>query len=211
MKIRNEAFVKYYDEYDNWFFENRNVYLSELEVFKQLDIRGKSLEVGVGTGRFALPLNIKYGLEPTRQMYEKLVNKISLVEGVAEFLPFKSESFDWVIMVTTICFVENPVFSLQECCRVLKTGGKIAVGFVDKESPIGRFYMRKKSKSKFYREATFYSTEEVMLLMQKGGLVINGVWQTVIGDMEYVKKEVQQPRRGFGDGSFVVILGEKYD
>ena len=42
------------EKYDRWFDKNRNTYLSELEAVKYfLPAKGKGVEIGVGTGRFA--------------------------------------------------------------------------------------------------------------------------------------------------------------
>lgn len=38
-----------------------------------LPMHGSGIEIGVGTGRFALPLGIKQGIEPSRSMTEILV------------------------------------------------------------------------------------------------------------------------------------------
>lgn len=49
--------------HDGWFERHRFVYESELLAVKeQLPEGGKGSEIGVGSGRFAAPLNIKQGL-----------------------------------------------------------------------------------------------------------------------------------------------------
>jgi ubiquinone/menaquinone biosynthesis C-methylase UbiE len=112
------------------------------------------LEVGVGSGKFALPLGIKTGVDPAGEMLKKAASaEIKVFRGVAESLPFADQSFDFVLMVTTICFVDNLVQSFMEAFRVLKDTGFIVVGFVDKDSNLGRQYLERKEKSKFYRRA----------------------------------------------------------
>lgn len=50
-------FEEYSDEYDEWFDANRHIYLSELEALKALvPMEQHGIEIGIGTGRFALPL-----------------------------------------------------------------------------------------------------------------------------------------------------------
>jgi len=57
---RVEPFEKFSEEYDEWFVRNRDVYQAEVDAIKDLITPGKiGLEVGIGTGRFALPLGIK--------------------------------------------------------------------------------------------------------------------------------------------------------
>ncbi len=53
-------------EYDQWFDDNKVTFLSELAAVKYfLPKQGKGLEIGIGTGRFAMELGIKYGIEPS--------------------------------------------------------------------------------------------------------------------------------------------------
>ena len=157
--VRIELFEKYSKEYDEWFIKNRDIYSAELNAIKSLIPYNKSgVEIGVGTGRFALPLGIKVGVEPSKRMTEISRKKgIKVYEGVAEQLPFNNETFDFVLFVTTICFVDDLTKSFEEAHRVLKTDGFILIGFVDKESELGKKYQLKREKSKFYKDATFYS------------------------------------------------------
>ncbi|KAA0257066.1 class I SAM-dependent methyltransferase [Deferribacter autotrophicus] len=209
MKIRNVAFKKFFENYDDWFIENENLYLSELKIFQKLGIGGESVEIGIGTGKFARPLGIKYGVEPTKEMYEKIRDKVNIVEGVAEYLPIKTGVMNWTVMITTICFVVAPLLSIKEMYRILKKNGKCALGFVDKDSPIGRLYQKKKEKSKFYKEATFFGTSELLNMMKSVGFTHLNVWQTLYGDFDEIRNNVQEPKAGYGEGSFVVIVGEK--
>lgn len=167
------------------------------------------IEIGVGSGRFAEPLGIKMGLEPSKEMI-KIAQKrgIEVIAGVAENLPFKDSQFDFVLMITTICFVDDIEVSFQETCRVLKPDGFFVIGFVDKESPIGGLYQRHKKENPFYRIATFYSVDEVVSNLKRTGFKGFNFSQTVfhnladIGDIEPIKE-------GYGEGSFVVIKARK--
>ena len=104
---KNQPFDEYSLEYDSWFDKNKIVYESELRVIEeQIPKKGQGLEVGVGSGRFAAPLRIPFGLEPSVQM-SKIAQKrgITVVGGVAEKMPFTGCSFNFVLMVTTICLL----------------------------------------------------------------------------------------------------------
>jgi len=70
------------------------VYLSELEAVRSmLPVDGTGIEIGVGTGRFAAPLGIKLGLEPSKSMASLARQRgIEVVEGEAEALPFEDGS-----------------------------------------------------------------------------------------------------------------------
>jgi ubiquinone/menaquinone biosynthesis C-methylase UbiE len=67
--VRIDSFEKYSKEYDEWFIKNKNIYLAELNAIKSLVTSGElGVEIGIGTGRFALPLGIKVGVDPSRKM-----------------------------------------------------------------------------------------------------------------------------------------------
>ena len=202
-----EPFEKYTDAYDEWFIQNADAYNAELQTIRQLIPSGSSegLEVGVGSGNFAAPLGIKTGVEPSAKMAERAVSKgIEVCSGVAENLPFSDERFDFVLMVTTICFVDDIVKSFDEAFRVIKDSGCVVVGFVDKESDLGREYLSKKEDSAFYREADFFSTQEVLHYLEDAGFVDMEIRQTLLPG---------QPQgtivNGYGDGGFVAIRGSK--
>ena len=62
-------FEKAAPAYDAWFDRHRPVYESELMALKRfLPAPGGGLEIGVGTGRFAVPLGIQMGVEPAKAM-----------------------------------------------------------------------------------------------------------------------------------------------
>jgi len=58
--VKIEPFEKYPDRYDIWFENNKFVYQSEMKAIKEiLPDFNKGIELGVGTARFAEPLNIQ--------------------------------------------------------------------------------------------------------------------------------------------------------
>lgn len=205
-----EPFEKHRDRYENWFERNRYAYLSELEAVKKLlPKKGKGAEIGVGTGRFAAPLGIKLGVEPSKAMAEIARKRgIKVIEGTAENLPFEDNSMDYLLMVTTICFVDDPEKALKEAYCVLKPGGALIIGFVDRNSPIGKFYEEHKDESVFYKEARFFSTEELLELLKKVGFREFEIVQTLFHRLDEIKS-VEPVKPGYGEGSFVVIKAVK--
>ncbi len=207
---RIEPFERFTEHYDAWFDEHHNVYLAELKaVRKHIPKNGKGVEIGVGSGRFAAPLGIKFGVEPSPRMAEIARKRgIEVVQGVAENLPYEDNTFDFALMVTTICFLDDPQKAVDEAFRILKPGGRFIVGFVDRESPIGKFYEEHRAQSKFYNVATFYSVDEVVEMMRKAGSENFRFTQTVFEPLDEVP-ENEPVKEGYGEGSFVVVSGEK--
>jgi len=205
---RIKSFEKYSKEYDEWFIKNKNIYSAELNAIKSLVPSSKlGVEIGIGTGRFALPLGIKVGVEPSKKMAEiSRKQGIKVYEGVAEKLPLGDKKFDFVLFVTTVCFVDDLTKSFKEAHRVLKTNGFILIGFVDKKSELGKRYQLKREKSKFYKDATFYSAEEVIDFLRKTKFEDMIIKQTVFPRSSARLDSIED---GYGKGSFVIIKANK--
>jgi SAM-dependent methyltransferase len=164
-----------------------------------------SLEIGVGSGLFAGPLGITHGIDPSLPMLELARERgIRVAEGVAEKLPYQNSSFVLTLMVTAICYIDDLDQSLEEIRRVLRPGGKALFGFVDSDSPLGKFYSEHKDESLFYGPATFRSVTEVLEALQRHSFVLEAVRQTVFGKLDEIQS-VQPARDGHGTGGFAVI------
>jgi len=208
MTQTSTAFEQNSLDYDSWFEKHRITYHSELLAVQQAIPKNKTgIEIGVGTGRFAQPFNINYGVEPSESMARIAEQRgIKVYRAVAENLPIENGSFDFVLMVTTICFLSDIPKAFSEAYRILKDHGKIILGIIDKNSLLGKEYEKIKNDNKFYSDTHFHSTEELTELLKKAGFIKFGYWQTLFnanGDM------VEDPKPGHGQGSFVVIQASK--
>jgi SAM-dependent methyltransferase len=199
-------FDLYYQDYENWFEKHPDIYKAEIETIKTLLPKGKGMEVGVGSGRFSAPLGIRFGIEPSKKMAEIAKNKsIEVVEITAEKMDFKQE-FDFILMVTTICFVKDPLKTIQNCYRALKKGGYLLIAFVDLDSPLGKMYEKNKHKSKFYAPATFFTKKDIINLMKKAGFKSFECKENLYGDnLDNLKFEIND----CNGGAFKVVRGKK--
>lgn len=145
---RSDPYEDQVERYDRWFEKNRAAYLSELAAVKSsLPRFDRGLEAGVGTGRFAAPLGVTFGLDPSVAMMEAARRLgVGCVRGVAERLPFRDGAFDLVLMVTVDFLLSDKMAAFREMARVLAPGGAVVVGFIDRESPVGRRYQREKGE-----------------------------------------------------------------
>ena len=207
---RTGPFDQHAEEYEEWFDRNPYVYRSELEAVAHfIPANAEGLEIGVGSGKFAAPLGITYGVEPSNRMRRLAESRgIRVLEGVAENLPFPDARFDFALMVTTICFLDNAAGAFRETARVLRARGVFMIGFVDRDSPLGLIYQQRRESNRFYRQATFYGAAEVIDLLRQNGFEQPQAVQTVFGQMEEIRS-VQSFKNGHGQGGFVVIRAKK--
>ncbi|MBN2359658.1 MAG: class I SAM-dependent methyltransferase [Deltaproteobacteria bacterium] len=198
------------ERYDNWFEIHRAAYISELLALRRfVPWDGHGLEIGVGTGRFAGPLGVAMGLDPSDAMLSRAnARGIKTTKGIAEALPFPDGSFDYALIVTTICFVDSPDKMLAETNRVLRQDGKLIIGFIDRQSGIGQDYFEHQSESLFYREAMFYSAAEVGELLRSRGFNALAWGQTLFRPLAEIT-EIEPVRPGTGGGAFVAVMGDR--
>jgi len=201
-------FDREYKKYDAWYERNQFAYLSELEALKKVVPKNKTgLEIGVGTGRFSAPLHISAGIDPSFGMLKIARQRgVNVYQGFGEDLPFADGVFDYAVMINTLCFVHDPIKVLEESWRVLKDQGELIIGFIDKDSFLGRFYQKKKSE--FYKAGFFLSTPDVVEMLQKTGFNQNGYNQTISVFPEEMTA-VETVKKGFGEGCFVVVHSSK--
>ena len=207
---RISPFEAYADQYESWFEKNRWVYEAELRAVKAMMPEGGSgLEIGVGSGRFASPLGIRDGVEPSKYMRAFAQRRgIRAVDGVAEDLPYGDSQVDFVLMVTTVCFVDDIGKALMEAYRVLSGSGVLVIGLVDRDSKIGKIYLKRQKENVFYREATFFSVAELIEYISRAGFIDLTFKQTIFNTLDQTN-EGESVKPGYGDGSFVVIRGRK--
>ncbi|MCG7852446.1 MAG: class I SAM-dependent methyltransferase [Methanosarcinaceae archaeon] len=205
------VFQKHFVQYEEWFTENRWVYEAELRAVKALiPEKGLGIEIGVGTGRFAQPLGIKIGIEPSGRM-KKIAQKrgIQVLDGVAEELPFSNSKFAFALMVTTVCFVDDIDKCLQEAYRILSQDGFLIIGLVDRNSSVGQIYLSHQNESVFYKDATFFSVDELIEIMTQIGFRDFDFRQTIFQTLSETT-ENEPVKHGYGEGSFVVIRATKH-
>jgi SAM-dependent methyltransferase len=79
-----------------------------------------------------------YGLEPSPEMIVRAIDevrghgaRIEMLRGIGEVLPFKDESFDRVVCMSSIDHFANPDVGMREMARILKRDGELIIGIVN--------------------------------------------------------------------------------
>jgi len=103
-----------------------------------LNATSRVLEIGIGTGRIALPLapHVRevVGIDLSRPMLDRLRAKrttepVDVMVGDAAQLPFLSGSFDAVVAVHVFHLIANWQGAVNEVARVLRPDGVLILGW----------------------------------------------------------------------------------
>lgn len=209
--LKTKPFETHAVEYDEWYDKYRNVFESEVEALREMMPLGEShgIEVGLGTGRFSKALGIKEGVEPAEEMRKIAMSRgIEVMNAPAEKLPYKDMHFDFVLMASCISYFDDITTAFREANRVLKHKGSLIIGFIEKNSTIGKYYEQKRQKSVFYKQATFYPVSKVVSELQQTGFNNFIFSQTLFHNLDEIKT-LEPPKAGYGEGSFVIIKATK--
>ena len=125
-------------------------------------------------------------------------------------MPILPQNVGSIFMILTLCFIAFPRKVLRECHRALIQEGRIAIGFIPRQSPWGRFYLEKKKQGhSIYRFAKFYSVQEVENMVITAGFSIQGIFSTLFQKPGEVKIQ-EKPMKGYrSQAGFLVLIGER--
>ncbi|MGV8980609.1 class I SAM-dependent methyltransferase [Clostridium sp.] len=132
IKKRYNRVAKFYDILEN---PMEVMALKKWRVELMKELKGKILEVGVGTGKNIeyYPSNIditaidfsKRMLEKAHEKSIKLDKIVKLVNMDVQNMDFADNTFDVIFTTCVFCSVPDPILGLREMRRVCKSNGKI--------------------------------------------------------------------------------------
>ena len=149
------------------------------------------LDIGTGTGRFALDLVDKdayvVAFDPTESMLviakeksKKVVNqsKIHFILSDGHFFPFRRGSFHWTTSINVLCHIKDYQKIIAEIAEVLNPNGKLIANFPIIHSiyfPIG-FFVRLFQRATFSRVYShWFSLKEINESFLMNDLVIEAI------------------------------------
>jgi len=204
------VFDRYAWKYDSWYSRHKEIFECELKAVKALKLSGLGLDVGVGTGIFTVEIGVRVGVDPAINMLRIAKNRdVNVVQAVGENLPFRTGIFDYVVMIVTLCFLDDPECVLRETWRVIRENGFLAVCIVPKDSSWGKLYIEKAKQGHiFYRYAHFYTVEEMRKMLKKYNFKVVECKAT-LSYRPCDRPRVEEPVSGFVGKGFVCVKAVK--
>lgn len=224
-KEKNRIFDGWPDQYDQWFTTPIGALVKKFERELLLDLLRPGhgeiiLDAGCGTGVFTLDLLTfgphVIGLDISLPMLRRAGEKarrypFEIVLGDISNLPFPENSFDKVVSVTAIEFIEDGKGALRELFRVTKRRGCVVVTTLNSLSP---WASRRRGEAKkghaLFDKAIFRSPDELRSIAP-----VDGVIKTAIHfqkeDTPRVAAEIEREgrERGLNTGAFLAGRWEK--
>lgn len=163
--------------YDGWYETKMGGFADKVQTdlaFRLFPIQAgqRILDVGCGTGNFCLKL-AKAGCRVTgvdvsaamlaiaRDKAARAGADITFREMDAGRLSFPDGAFDGAISMAAFEFIKEPVQALHEMLRVVKRGGCVLIGAINKESAWGRLYL-----SEAYQRDTIFRHADLKTLAE---------------------------------------------
>ena len=144
-----------------------------------------ALEVGVGSGRNAIPLLEKIkiqwvGLDLSREMLELAKTKMSsfkerfdLILADGEHLPFVNRAFDTLLCMSTMHYFENQKNILQKFRDSLKEDGTLVYGDLTVNEKDYQAFFEKLERNLSKAHARYYKPSQIMTLLTKQGFHVS--------------------------------------
>ncbi|MGO2230352.1 class I SAM-dependent DNA methyltransferase [Psychrobacter sp.] len=229
------AFDEHAGAYDSWFLDNQNLLASELKLVAHfLDKDSEILSIGCGSGLFEMLLakeydiHIKHGIEPSKDMAEIAEKRgVQVTISPAETSEIEFDKFDIIMFNGSISYISDLDVCIQKAFAALKTGGKLILIDVPKESGFASLYNLASAVDtwdhpllahispddpypiELVKSANWRTSDEKIKQMQSSGFVDLEYAQTLLTHPMYANDKVQDVIAGYDRGDYVAICGYK--
>ncbi len=167
--------------YDEWYTTGIGSFIDLVETNAALTLfappaGSKILDAGCGTGNFSIKLSklgcIVSGIDISPDMLNIARNKnkgelsVDYLEMDFRKLDFPDASFDGVFSMAAFEFIEEAEKAYQELYRVLKPGGKLLIGTINKDGSWGKLYdkIAQEDENSVFSRAKFYNMDDLCQL-----------------------------------------------
>ena len=221
MPETNRLFDGWPEKYDRWFATPNGSLVKEYESGLVSDLlrpdRGELiLDAGCGTGIFTLDILASgpriIGLDISLPMLHRAREKardypFQPVLGDISTLPFLDESFNKVVSITALEFIQDAREAVAELFRVTKKGGAIVVATLNSLSPWAAQRTEEAKKGHpIFSKTTFRSPEQLLALGPVEGIVKTAVHFDKEDSLEKaIETELECQAQRWDKGAFVAI------
>ncbi len=231
--MSKQKFDGHAEKYDSWFMENENLFNSEVILYKTAlgNIDGKRvLSIGCGSGLFESTIenhNIE-GLEPSTDMAEIARKRgMNVKIGLIENSELEENAYDIIYFNGSSSYIPELKPAYQKAYNALKTGGKIILFDVPKESAFGFMYQLATCTNSFehefldgampnlpyplelVKEACWRSTEEKIDILKELNMKDFTYYQTLQNNPLYTNEGIEDTVEGYKKGGYVAIIATK--
>ncbi len=106
---------------------NGRIYKPEWLAKVRSHLRGRVLDVGVGTGFTTGHLGDAVGIDLSREMLARATYRGSLLRADFGRPPFRDASFDTVVLAGSFYYLPDPQAGMAVVARLLRTGGRVVI------------------------------------------------------------------------------------
>jgi len=219
-------FDEWPERYDQWFETPTGQLVRDYEsklVLELLQPRAgeRILDAGCGTGVFTFDILTLgagvVGLDVSAPMLKRAGEKAEgysfhMVLGDMQTLPFSENTFDKVVSITALEFIEDAKSAVNELFRVTKQGGRIVVATLNSLSSWAsrRKDRAKRGQSPIFEKAIFRSPDDLRDLSPVQGLIRTAIYFEKDSDPEEARKiELEGQLKGLDTGAFVAACWDK--
>lgn len=137
---------------------------------------GTCLDVACGSGRFSIPISqtginvvaVDYDLVPLKKLKAKNGStSIQICRGDANKLPFKKSSFDYIVSIETVDYLDPEKF-ISQCNKLLKIDGFLLFTLANNSS-YKKYIQRALSKHRIFYRYTFH---DIISCLEKEGFKV---------------------------------------
>lgn len=167
--------------YDSWYKTRMGDFVDRVETDLALSMfkpekSMRVLDLGCGTGNFTIKLKELgcdvVGLDISDEMLKEARKKaqdksldIEFVKGDIYNLDFPDQSFDAVFSMAAFEFIKEDERAYEEMYRVLKEGGQLLIGTINKDSSWGELYLSDDfQENSVFKHADLKSPEDLKSL-----------------------------------------------
>jgi ubiquinone/menaquinone biosynthesis C-methylase UbiE len=222
---KGQLFDEWPEVYDKWFTTPIGSLVRKYEAELMLDLlkpkQGEIiLDAGCGTGIFTTDILSSgpqvIGLDISLPMLIQAKKKLKeypfwIILADMLNLPFPGSSFDKVVSVTALEFVEDAKGAIGELFRITKRGGCIVVATLNSLSPwASRRKAEAKERHTIFEKAIFRSPHELLSLASVEGVAKTAIhFQKGTHPERAVGIEREGQRKNLNTGAFVAVRWQK--